>query len=114
MTPIQLGTLGVYLSSVLSTVGFIGFVTLARFWRSRGGWLVFADLLMVTWILDLSSVSHLFDPPWFAWTRFGTFAVGMPIILAWRAAVVFDLQFLRRHRESPAYREATTKEEEPL
>lgn len=108
MTPTELGTVGVYLSAVISTVGFLGFVTLARFWRSKGGWLVFWDLLMVTWILDLSSISHLFDPPWFAWTRFGTFAVGMPLVLAWRCAIIFDLQLRGRGR---AYRKTDTLEE---
>lgn len=97
MTPVQLGTFGVYLSAVLATTGFIGFATLARFWASgRGGWLVFWDLLMVTWVLDLSAIAHLFDPPWFAWTRFGTFAVGFPLVLAWRLWIIFDLQWRRR------------------
>lgn len=110
MTPLELGTIGVYLSALLSTTGFIGFVTLARFWQSRGGWLVFWDLFLVTWVLDLASVSHLFDPPWFAWTRVGTFAFGFPIILAWRAAIVFDLQLPSRQRRPPAYREAGKEE----
>ena len=108
MTPLQLGTIGVYLSAILSTTGFIGFVTLARFWRSHGGWLVFWDMLMVTWVLDLSSVSHLFDPPWFAWTRVATFAIGFPIILGWRAAIVFDLQLPGRWQAGRAYRKENT------
>lgn len=99
MTPQGLGTFGVYVSAVLATIGFWSFVVLARFWRSgRGGWLVFWDLLLIAWILDLSSIAHLFDPPWFAWMRVVTFAVGFPVVLGWRLWIIFDLQLLnRRH-----------------
>jgi len=38
VTPDLLGTIGVFVSAAISTAGFIAFVTLARFWRSRGGW----------------------------------------------------------------------------
>lgn len=97
MTTQALGTIGVYASAVLATVGFIAFVVLARFWRSGvGGWLVFWDLLLISWVLDLSSISHLFDPPWFAWTRAATFAIGFPLVLAWRLWIIFDLQVRRR------------------
>jgi hypothetical protein len=96
VSPQTLGTIGVYLSAVLSTTGLISFVTLARFWRSRGGWLVFWDLLMVSWILDLSAIAHLFDPPWFAWLRVGTFACGFPLLLMWRLWIIFDLQLWSR------------------
>lgn len=118
MTPQQLGTFGVYLSAILATVGFIGFVVLARFWRSgRGGWLVFWDLLLVAWVLDLSSISHLFDPPWFAWLRVGTFAVGFPLVLGWRSWIIFDLQHRRRGKGSQAYGQSDSrpagKEERP-
>lgn len=112
MTPQTLGTIGVYLSALLATVGFLSFVTLARFWRSgRGGWLVFWDLLLVAWILDLSSIAHLFDPPWFVWLRVATFAVGFPVVLAWRSWIIFDLQHRHRRRPPGAYGE-TNKEEE--
>lgn len=112
MTTHQLGTLGVYLSAALATVGFLAFVTMARFWRSRGGWFVFWDLLLITWILDLSSISHLWDPPWFAWTRVATFAIGFPVVLAWRCWVILDLQLLRRGHRDGAYREPDTHAEE--
>lgn len=110
MTPQEVGTIGVYLSAALASVGFISFVTLARFWRSgRGGWLVFWDLLMISWVLDLSTIAHLFDPPWFSWLRVGTFAVGFPLVLAWRAWIIFDLQARRRHRLSRAYGETDSR-----
>lgn len=112
MTPQTLGTFGVYVSAILSTVGFVSFVTLARFWQSgRGGWLVFWDLLMVAWILDLSSISHLFDPPWFAWFRVATFAVGFPALLVWRLQIIFDLQLRDRWRRR-AYRGADSQQGE--
>lgn len=99
MTPALLGTIGVYLSAVLSTAGFVAFVATARFWHSRGGWHVFWYMLMISWVLDLAVVRNLFgDAPWFAWLRTGTFAVGMPIVLAWRYLIVFDLQVRRRDR----------------
>jgi hypothetical protein len=98
VTPQDLGTIGIYLSATIATVGFLGFVTLARFWRSRGGWLVFWDLLLVAWVLDLSSIAHLFNPPWFAWLRVVTFAVGFPVVLAWRCWIIFDLQLPSRRR----------------
>lgn len=103
MTPQLLGTIGIYLSAATSTIGFIGFVTLARFWHSRGGWHVFWYMLMITWVLDLSSIAHLFDPPWFTWLRVGTFAVGMPVVLAWRSWIIFDLQLRGRNQESMTY-----------
>lgn len=113
MTPQGLGTIGVYLSAVLSTVSFVSFLVLARFWRSgRGGWLVFWDLLLIAWVLDLSSISHLFDPPWFAWTRVITFVVGFPLVLAWRLWIIFDLQLLHRRSQRQAYREADSHQEE--
>lgn len=101
MTPQLVGTIGLYLSAVISTVGFIGFASLARFWRSRGGWHVFWYMLVLTWVLDLSSLSHLVaDPLWFAWLRTATFAVGMPLVLAWRSWIIFDLQLLHRRRRN--------------
>jgi len=110
VSPQTVGTIGVYLSAVLATVGFVSFVTLARFWRSgRGGWLVFWDLLLISWVLDLSSIAHLFDPPWFVWLRVGTFAVGFPVVLAWRSWIIFDLQARRRRRLLKAYREADSR-----
>lgn len=98
MTPQILGTVGLYASAAISTLAFGGFVTLARFWHSRGGWLVFWDLLIVTWVLDLGTLAHLFDPPWFTWLRIGTFAVGLPLVLGWRCWIIFDLQLRRRWR----------------
>lgn len=112
MTPTQVGTFGVYASAIVSTVGFLGFATLARFWSSRGGWHVFWYMLMIAWVLDLSSISHLFDPPWFVWLRVGTFAVGMPLVLAWRSWLVFDLQLRGRRHQKAAYREADDRPED--
>lgn len=103
MTPMLLGTIGVYLSAVISTAGFVCYAATARFWHSRGGWHVFWYMLMITWVLDLSSISHLFDPPWFAWTRVVTFAIGMPLVLGWRSWIIFDLQLLRRRWGARAY-----------
>jgi hypothetical protein len=102
VTPDLVGTVGVYASALISTVGFAAFVVSARFWASRGGWHVFWYMLMITWVLDMSSIAHLFDPPWFTWLRVGTFAVGMPVVLAWRSWIIFDLQMRRR----PMYRES--------
>lgn len=96
MTPYLIGTIGLYASALISTVGFLAFVVSARFWASRGGWHVFWYMLMVAWVLDVSSVAHLFDPPWFTWLRVGTFAVGMPFVLAWRSWIIFDLQLRGR------------------
>ena len=112
MTPIEVGTIGVVVSALLATTGFVSFLTLARFWRSKGGWFVFWDLLMVTWILDLSSIAHIWNPPWFAWTRLATFAVGFPVLLAWRCWIIFDLQLWGPRRELRAYRNPDTAPEE--
>jgi len=110
VTPEQLGTVGVYISAAFSTVGLIGFTTLARFWRSRGGWHVFWYMLVLTWVLDLAVVRVLFgDAPWFAWLRAGSLTVGMPVVLAWRAWIIFDLQLLRRYRQAGAYGEADSR-----
>jgi len=107
VTPQMLGTVGVFLSAALSTAGFAIFATTARFWHSRGGWHVFWFMLILAWVLDLAVIRTLFgDVPWFAWLRAGTFAVGMPLVLGWRSWIIFDLQFLRRHRQVGAYREA--------
>ncbi|GEM_PF-2398415 len=103
MTPYLIGTIGIYASALIATVGFVAFVVTARFWESRGGWHVFWYMLVIAWVLDLSSIAHLFDPPWFTWMRVGTFAVGMPFVLAWRSWIIFDLQL--RHRPM-AYRES--------
>lgn len=98
MTPESVGTFGLYLSAAIASIGFAGFVLLARFWSSRGGWHVFWYMLMVAWVLDLAVLSHYGDPLWFVWLRVGTFAVGMPIVLAWQTWLVFDLQWFRRRR----------------
>jgi len=103
VTPYLIGTIGIYASALIATVGFVAFVVTARFWESRGGWHVFWYMLVIAWVLDLSSIAHLFDPPWFTWMRVGTFAVGMPFVLAWRSWIIFDLQL--RHRPM-AYRES--------
>jgi hypothetical protein len=104
VTPQLVGTIGIVVSAAISTVGFVAFATLARFWRSRGGWHVFWYMLMIAWVLDLSTISHLFDAPWFVWLRVGTFAVGMPLVLGWRSWIILDLQLRRQYRERQAYR----------
>lgn len=109
MTPMLLGTVGVLFSAVIATAGFVCYAATARFWHSRGGWHVFWYMLMIAWVLDLSSISHLFDPPWFAWLRVGTFAVGMPVVLAWQSWIIFDLQLWHRPRGPKAYREADSR-----
>ena len=109
MTPLLLGTIGVYASAVLSTTAIAGFVTLTRFWRSQGGWFVFWDLLMISWVLDLSAVSHIFDAPWFVWLRVGTFAVGFPVVLIWRLWIIFDLQVWQRRRVLKMYGEQDSR-----
>jgi hypothetical protein len=104
VTPQLLGTIGVYLSAGISTLGFAGFVTLARFWRSRGGWHVFWFMLVIAWVLDLAVARSLFgDSSWFAWLRAGTFAVGFPVVLGWRSWIVFDLQLWHRFRPPVTY-----------
>lgn len=116
MTPDLLGTIGVYLSAIVSTVGFVAFVSLARFWRSRGGWHVFWFMLVITWILDLIVVRLILgDAPWFAWLRAASFALGLPAVLGWRLWIIFDLQLRSRYRNLMAYgghRQQTDKEEE--
>jgi hypothetical protein len=110
VTPDLLGTIGLFLSAALATAGFVGFTALARFWRSQGGWHVFWYMLVVMWVLDLSVVRVLFgDTSWFAWLRAGSLAVGLPLVLAWRAWIIFDLQLLRRLRQAGAYRKADSQ-----
>lgn len=100
MTPVQLGNIGVVLSALASTVGVVGYVSFARFWRSRGGWHVFWYMLIISWVLDLAVVRMIFgDWAWFAWLRAGTFAVGMPLVLAWRTWIIFDLQLKGRSED---------------
>lgn len=107
MTPELIGTIGIFLSAAISTIGFAGFVTLAKFWKSRGGWHVFWYMLMITWILDLIVVRDIFgDAPWFVWLRVVSFSVGLPAVLAWRSWIIFDLQLIRRFRRLTAYRGA--------
>lgn len=104
MTPDLLGTIGVFVSAAISTAGFIAFVTLARFWRSRGGWHVFWYMLIIAWVLDLIVVRYLFgDALWFAWVRAVLFAVGFPVVLGWRLWIIFDLQLRRRYRKMMSY-----------
>lgn len=115
MTPDLLGTVGVYLSAAVSTAGFVTFVSLARFWRSRGGWHVFWFMLVISWILDLIVVRLILgDAPWFAWLRATSFALGMPAVLGWRLWIIFDLQIRGRGRDLMAYgghRQVTDQEE---
>lgn len=106
MTPQTLGTIGIYLSAVFATAVFVAFVSLARFWRSKGGWHVFSSMAMIAWILDLTAAAHFADPPWFTWTRVATFTIGFPLVLAWQLWIVLDLQLLRRERGRKAYLEA--------
>lgn len=97
MTPNLIGTIGIYASAAIATVGFAAFVVTARFWASRGGWHVFWFMLVLAWVLDLSSIAHIFgDSNGFQWVRAVTFAIGMPFVLAWRSWIIFDLQ-LRQH-----------------
>lgn len=112
MSPVQLGNVGVDLSALAATSGLAGFVLLARFWRSRGGWHVFWYMLVLAWTLDLAVVRMLFgDSPWFAWLRAVTFTVGMPTVLVWRSWIIFDLQLRRRLTQMMAY--GGRREEEP-
>ena len=104
MTPYLLGNIGVVASAAIATVGLVGFVSLARFWRSRGGWHVFWYMLVIAVVLDLVLVRLVFgDSPWFAWLRAGIFAFGMPLVLGWRLWIIFDLQLRRRYRKLLAY-----------
>ncbi len=110
MTPEQLGTIGVYLSAVLSTAGFAAFAATARFWHSRGGWHVFWYMLIITWVLDLAVFRNLFgDAPWFAWVRTVTFVVGFPLVIGWRSWIIFDLQLGGRYRRLRAYRRGDSR-----
>lgn len=113
MTPELLGTIGVFASAAVSTVGFIGFTTLARFWHSRGGWHVFWYMLMISWVLDLAVVRILFgDSSWFAWLRAASLAVGLPLVLGWRSWIIFDLQLRQGYRKLMAYGGRRHQEEE--
>jgi len=110
VTPQLLGTIGLWVSAVIATIGFIGFATLARFWTSRGGWHVFWFMLVLAWILDLNVIAHLFrDTTWFAYLRAGSLAIGLPLVLGWRSWIIFDLQLFRHRSERtrrPAYGKA--------
>lgn len=115
MTPEVLGTVGIYLSAVMATVGLVGYAMLARFWRSRGGWHVFWFMLVLAWVLDLAALRNLIGfPAWLEWLRLGTFAVGMPVVLGWRCWIIFDLQLGQWRREKVAYgggRQSVNEEE---
>lgn len=112
MTPQLLGTIGLFASAVIATIGFVGFALLARFWTSRGGWHVFWYMLVIAWVLDLAAISHPFQgEQWFAWLRASSFAIGMPLVLAWRSWMIFDVQLFRRRRPV-AYREPDSRREE--
>lgn len=97
MKPHEIGTIGLYVSAVIASVGFAAFASTARFWASRGGWHVFWYMLVIAWILDLSSLAHLVvDRGWFLWLRVLSLVIGLPFVLAWRFWIIFDLQL--RHR----------------
>lgn len=99
MTPEVVGTIGLFLSVAIATTGFLAFALMARFWTSRGGWHVFWYMLVIGWVLDLAAISHLFrEHLWFDWLRTLSFALGMPVVLAWRFWIIFDLQLLRRRQ----------------
>jgi hypothetical protein len=102
VTPYLIGTIGLYVSAVIASAGFTVFAVTARFWESRGGWHVFWYMLVVAWILDLTSVAHfVHDTSWFMWLRVLSLALGLPAVLAWRSWIIFDLQLRQRWR---AYR----------
>lgn len=97
MTPQEIGTIGLYVSAVIATAGFAIFAATARFWASRGGWHVFWYMLVIAWILDLSTIAHfVHDTAWFMWLRVLSLAIGLPAVLAWRSWIIFDLQLRRR------------------
>jgi FtsH-binding integral membrane protein len=113
VTPTLLGTIGLFVSAVIATIGFTGFALMARFWTSRGGWHVFWFMLVLAWVLDLAAVAHLFhEHPWFTWLRVGSFAFGMPIVLAWRSWIIFDLQLFRRRQARSAYGDPDSRPED--
>lgn len=113
MTPTQLGTVGLFLSAAIATIGFLGFAFLARFWTSRGGWHVFWFMLVIAWLLDLNCFYHFFDGQlWYAWLRAGSLAIGLPFVLGWRSWIIFDLQLFHRRRRGVAYREPDNRREE--
>jgi hypothetical protein len=102
VTPYLIGTIGLYVSAVIASAGFAGFAVTARFWESRGGWHVFWYMLVIAWILDLTTVAHfVHDTAWFMWLRVLSLAFGLPAVLAWRSWIIFDLQLRQRWR---AYR----------
>lgn len=97
MTPDEVGTVGIYCSAIIATIGFAAFAITARFWASRGGWHVFWYMLVIAWALDMAVIRDLFgDSTWFAWLRAVTFLFAVPFVLAWRSWIIFDLQL--RHR----------------
>jgi len=114
VTPYLIGTIGLYVSAVIATIGFVVFALTARFWASRGGWHVFWYMLVIAWILDLTTIAHfVHDRTWFMWLRVLSLALGLPFVLAWRSWIIFDLQ-IRRHwmaygvrRQRPATKEET-------
>lgn len=104
MTPQGIGTIGLYVSAVIATVGFVAFAATARFWASRGGWHVFWYMLVIAWILVLTSIAHfVHDTVWFMWLRVLSLAIGLPAVLAWRSWIIFDLQLRQRWRKTMTY-----------
>lgn len=100
----EVGTYGVYVSAALATLNVVSFAVLARFWRSRGGWHMFCDMLVLAWILDMIVTRVLVgDDRWLAWVRTLSFAVGLPVMMIWRFWIIFDLQVRARNR-GVAYR----------
>jgi hypothetical protein len=110
VTSTQLGTIGLFVSAVIATIGFVGFAVLARFWRSRGGWHVFWFMLVIAWILDLNSFYHFFNgDSTYAWLRASSLAFGLPFVLGWRSWIIFDLQLFHRRRRGVAYRDTDSR-----
>jgi hypothetical protein len=112
VTPQEIGTVGLYVSAVIATVGFSVFAATARFWASRGGWHVFWYMLVIAWILDLSSIAHLVgDPAWLLWLRVLSLTLGLPFVLAWRSWIIFDLQLRQRWMAYGVRRQRPEEEE---
>lgn len=113
MTPQEIGTIGLYVSAAIASLGFIAFAITARFWASRGGWHVFWYMLVIAWVLDLTTIAHfVHGTTWFTWLRVLSFALGLPFVLAWRSWIIFDLQLRQRYMAYGGRRHRPAVEEE--
>jgi hypothetical protein len=103
----------VVVSALISLTFIIVYHLRAYWWRTSDGRHVFTFMAVIAAVLTSAAMRVLLgDPEWYTWLRVVVFS-GVPVVLAWRLAILLSTQTRRRIRFGRVRREGNDSERVP-